>query len=108
MAVRLFRRSGGSVAGIRLGGERGPWWLAGLLGGGSCWGWGVGVGGRAVGLGRVTWHQFRHVHSSLLNDLRIPAKIAQEQLGHASISTTLGIYNHVIDASHRSAVEAVE
>jgi hypothetical protein len=38
----------------------------------------------------------------------VPAKIAQEQLGHASISTTLGIYTHVVDASHRSAVEAVE
>jgi len=22
-----------------------------------------------VGLGRLTWHQFRHIHSSLLNDL---------------------------------------
>ena len=61
-----------------------------------------------AGLGRVTWHQFRHVHSSLLNDLRVPVKIAQEQLGHASISTTLNIYTHVIDASHRQAIEAVE
>jgi integrase len=33
-----------------------------------------------VGLGRLTWHQFRHIHSSLLNDLRVPAKIAEEQL----------------------------
>ena len=57
----------------------------------------------AAGLGRVTWHQFRHIHSSLLNDHRVPAKIAQEQLGHASISTTLGIYTHVVDASHRAA-----
>ena len=62
----------------------------------------------AAGLGRVTWHQFRHIHSSLLNDLRVPVKIAQEQLGHASISTTLNIYTHVVDASHRTAVEAVE
>jgi hypothetical protein len=62
----------------------------------------------AVGLGRVTWHQFRHIHSSLLKDLRVPAKIAQEQLGHASISTTLNIYTHVVDALHRAAVEAVE
>jgi len=35
----------------------------------------------AAGLGRVTWHQFRHIHSSLLNDLNVPVKIAQEQLG---------------------------
>jgi len=62
----------------------------------------------AAGLGRVTWHQFRHIHSSLLNDLQVPVKIAQEQLGHASISTTLNIYTHVIDASHRRAVEQVE
>jgi integrase len=61
-----------------------------------------------AGLGRVTWHQFRHIHSSLLNDLKVPVKIAQEQLGHASISTTLNIYTHVVDASHRQAVEAVE
>lgn len=61
-----------------------------------------------AGLGRVTWHQFRHIHSSLLNDLNVPVKIAQEQLGHASIATTLNIYTHVVDASHRKAIEAVE
>jgi hypothetical protein len=32
----------------------------------------------------------------------------RKQLGHASISTTLNIYTHVVDASHRSAVELVE
>jgi integrase len=62
----------------------------------------------AAGLGRVTWHQFRHIHSSLLNDLKVPVKIAQEQLGHGSISTTLNIYTHVVDESHRAAVAAVE
>jgi integrase len=56
----------------------------------------------------VTWHQFRHIHSSLLNDLRVPVKIAQEQIGHSSISTTLNIYTHVVDASHRHAIEALE
>ena len=61
-----------------------------------------------AGLGRVTWHQFRHIHSSLLNDLKVPVKIAQEQLGHGSISTTLNIYTHVVDASHRAAVTQVE
>ena len=59
-------------------------------------------------LGRVTWHQFHHIHSSLLNDLRAPVKIAQEQLGHASISTTLNIYPHMVDGSHRRAIEQLE
>jgi integrase len=58
-----------------------------------------------AGLGRVRWHQFRYIHSSPLNDLRVPVKIAQEQLGHASISTTLNIYTHVVDASHRKAAK---
>lgn len=44
----------------------------------------------------------------ILNDLRVPVKIAQEQLGHASIATTLNIYTHVVDASHRKAIEALE
>jgi hypothetical protein len=34
-----------------------------------------------AGLGRAMWHQFRHIDSSLLNDLHVPVKIAQEQLG---------------------------
>ena len=63
-----------------------------------------------AGLGRVTWHQFRHIHSSLLNDLRVPVKIAQEQLGHASIATTLGIYTQrrcVAPEGHRGCRRAV-
>jgi integrase len=34
-----------------------------------------------AGLGRVTWHQLRHIHASTLHDIGIPAKIAQLQLG---------------------------
>jgi len=33
-------------------------------------------------LGRVTWHQFRHIHSSLLNNLKVPVKIAQDSGAH--------------------------
>jgi hypothetical protein len=40
--------------------------------------------------------------------LAVPVKIAQQQLGHASIATTLNIYTHVVDASHRNAIEPVE
>ena len=38
----------------------------------------------------------------------MPMKIAQEQLGHASIATTMNIYAHAVDASHRKAIEAGE
>jgi integrase len=56
----------------------------------------------------VTWHQLRHVHSSLLHDLGVPAKIVQQQLGHASVATTLNIYTHVIAETHRRAIVDLE
>lgn len=61
-----------------------------------------------VGLGRITCHHLRHVHSSVLHDLGTPAKIIQKQLGHARVETTLNIYTHAIAQSHRRAVEHLE
>ena len=49
---------------------------------------------RAAGLGRVTWHQFRHIHSSLLNDLRVPV---EDRPGAA------GAREHFDDAQHLHA-----
>ena len=42
-------------------------------------------------------------HSTLLNDLKVLPKIAQEHLGHASIATTPNIYTHVVDGPPVSA-----
>ena len=39
---------------------------------------------------------------------RRPRRTVDRPRGHASISTTLNIYTHIVDASHRKAVEAVE
>ena len=63
---------------------------------------------RAAGVVRVTWHQLRHVHSSLLHDLGVPVKIVQQQLGHASVATTPNIYTHVIAETHRQAIVDLE
>ena len=63
---------------------------------------------KAAGLDHVTWHQFRHIHSSLLHDLGVPAKVAQQQLGHASPETTLNYYTHVIPETHRRAMDDLE
>jgi integrase len=63
---------------------------------------------KAAGIGRVTWHQFRHVHASRLHDLGVPAQVAQQQLGHANVETTLNIYTHVVPDTHRKAIEDLE
>ena len=62
----------------------------------------------AAGLGHVTWHQLRHVHATLLHDLGVPVKIAQKQLGHSAIETTLNVYTHAIPETHRRAIEDLE
>ena len=38
----------------------------------------------------------------------VPAKIVQQQLGHASVTTTLNIYTHAIADSHRQAIVDLE
>ena len=60
------------------------------------------------GPARVTWHHLPHVHSSLFHDLGVPAKVIQQQLGHASVSTTLDIYTHVVAETHRQAIVDLE
>ena len=62
---------------------------------------------KAAGLERVTWHQLRHIHASVLHDIGVPAKIAQEQLGHATVETTLNFYTHAIPDTHRRAIESL-
>jgi integrase len=63
---------------------------------------------KAAGLERVTWHQLRHIHASVLHDIGVPAKIAQQQLGHATVETTLNFYTHAIPDTHRRAIERLE
>lgn len=62
----------------------------------------------AAAISPVSWHQLRHIHASLLHDLGVPAKVAQQQLGHASVETTLKIYTHAIPETHRRAIEDLE
>ena len=47
-------------------------------------------------------------HASESIGIGVGAVFGHYELGHASISTTLNIYTHVVDASHRIAVEEVE
>ncbi len=57
---------------------------------------------------RVSWHSLRHLHATLLSEAGEPLKVAQAQLGHADLQTTLGVYTHVLPESQRRAVERVE
>jgi integrase len=57
---------------------------------------------------RVAWKTFRHTHATLLSDAGEPIKLAQAQLGHSDLATTLQVYTHAVPESQRRAVEKLE
>lgn len=44
---------------------------------------------------RITAHYLRHNYCSILHDKGVDVLVAQKLMGHASLSTTLGIYTHL-------------
>jgi integrase len=59
----------------------------------------------ALGIPRAGFHAFRHMHTTLLLETGATPKVAQRQLRHADPRVTLEHYAHVVDSSHRQAVE---
>ena len=73
---------------------------------------------RTKDLPRARFHDLRHSHATQLLLAGVHPKIAQERLGHSTITTTLDLYSHVtetmqedaaakIDAAFRSAITEV-
>jgi hypothetical protein len=58
-----------------------------------------------VGLKSIRLHDARNTHATLMLVAGIHPKIISERLGHASISTTLDIYSHVLPGLQESAAE---
>jgi integrase len=58
---------------------------------------------RRCGLKGIKLHSARHSHASLLMKQGVHPKIVQERLGHASISTTLDLYSHVVPGLQEAA-----
>ena len=45
---------------------------------------------------KINLHCYRHTYASMLLEQGINPKIVQKLLGHRNISTTLGVYTHVV------------
>ena len=52
---------------------------------------------------RTTFHSLRHTHATLLLQSGLDARVVQERLGHANVSTTLSIYGHVMPGRDQEA-----
>ena len=59
----------------------------------------------ALKIKRAGLHAFRHAHATLLLDGGASPKVAQRQLRHSDARVTLGIYAHLVEGTHREAVE---
>jgi integrase len=76
------------------------------------------IAGRLKDVPRARFHDLRHSHATQLLSAGVHPKVAQERLGHSTITTTLDLYSHVtetmqgdaaskLDTAFRSAINAV-
>jgi integrase len=63
---------------------------------------------KRAGMQRIDWHTLRHTHGTLLHSQGTPLKVAQAQLGHSHMATTLEIYTHASGSAQREAVNLLE
>lgn len=59
-----------------------------------------------AGVRRLTVHDVRHTHATLLLRRGVPVHVVSRRLGHANIGVTLGIYAHVLPDMSRAAAAA--
>ena len=57
---------------------------------------------------RVRFHDLRHSHATQLLLAGIHPKVAQERLGHSSITVTLDLYSHVTDTMQEDAATRLD
>ena len=59
--------------------------------------------GRVKDVPRVRFHDLRHSHATQLLLAGVHPKVAQERLGHSTITTTLDLYSHVTETMQEDA-----
>jgi integrase len=59
---------------------------------------------KASGLSKITFHDLRHTHASLLFKNNTHPKIVSERLGHSSIQMTLDTYTHLLPNMQHDAI----
>lgn len=61
-----------------------------------------------IGLKHIRLHDLRHTNATLMLTYGVNPKVAQQRLGHASISTTMDIYSHVTDKVEKEAADKLD
>ncbi len=58
-------------------------------------------------IGKIGWHTFRHTNATVLEQVGVRMKVAQELLRHADIQTTMNVYTGVVEEDKKAAVQQV-
>jgi integrase len=66
------------------------------------------VAGRVKDVPRVRFHDLRHSHATQLLSAGVHPKVAQERLGHSTITTTLDLYSHVTETMQQDAAAKLD
>ncbi len=61
-----------------------------------------------AGVPRIRFHDLRHTFASLLLQQGESLHYVKEQMGHASIQTTVDVYGHIVPGSNRRAVNLLD
>ncbi|MEO7909231.1 MAG: tyrosine-type recombinase/integrase [Roseiflexaceae bacterium] len=54
------------------------------------------------------FHDLRHSVASFLIDAGEHPRVIQEMLGHSLLSTTMNVYGHVLESTHRQATDRLD
>jgi integrase len=68
---------------------------------------GVGEKLKAMGIARCGNYAFRHMNTTMMDEMGTPLKTRQHRLGHAQIETTMTYYTHKVDADDKQVAEAI-
>ena len=61
-----------------------------------------------AGLPRMRFHDLRHATATVMLAQGIPLRVIQEALGHRHISTTAGVYAHVLPSLQKEAADKLQ
>lgn len=59
-------------------------------------------------LPRITLHDLRHTHATLLLEAAVPVKVVSERLGHSTTAFTMDTYMHVTEAMRDTAAGVLD
>ena len=63
---------------------------------------------KKIGVPYIKFHALRHTFATRVMEVNIHPKVAQELLGHSTVSITMDIYSHVLPEQKREAIEKIK